>query len=610
MLLQPGKMNPFTKKIIIIIFLILNSALFSQEFKINFYTIPIGQGISVSDSNKIINSVGGALSQESESDLFKLSDGFLNSSQNIFSEAPLIKEFNLPEFITKDSGNVEIDVTILDLNGVKDAYLYIQSGGKEVEIIIPMIELGNNVFRVTIPDSIINIKNFRARVYAEDKLGSSSFSPFETRPIIFTNNEMTMSNDDSFYPLGVQSGSWRLISWPGIPSDLSLAEVKLSEGHVFYKYDPILEEYVIPNTIETGTGYWFKHNYKEAIIFDEDTSISIPLEDYTINIKPGWNMIGSPFSFPVGFEKDSTVGDLITYGSGDKDGWSEAQNTFYPWNGYAIFSSSFSSITLIPFKNKDQLETTEIVMDEWRLNIKLESESYFNYMTVIGRKEFAKNSSDIYDIPNPNFLDNRLKITTSLDGKGSYKYIGDFRSIEEFNGVWDLRLTTEAGGENIIISTSENLLLPQELYFSLVDVQNKSINYKILKTGSLVENNFEKSLDYKIVSGDMNYVISKSEEILDNIPDRYSLSQNYPNPFNSKTYLDYEIPKRSNVTIIIYNILGKQVKTLVNDEKNYGSYSIFWNGFDQLGNEVSTGVYFVKMITNSFVQTKKMLLLK
>lgn len=605
-----GKNDKMKRENKIIKLFIATSILFAQEFKLQFSSIPTGEGIALGDSSKVLNSIGGFLSQESSSESFKVGDGFLKSSQNIFSEPPQISIYNFPNIINKDLEAVQIEVTLFDLNGIKSVNLHLQLGGDDNEIIIPMIENLNNIFQTVIHDTLIDITNFRARVFAEDNLGFISKSGFKTGSINFSNNEMTMSDKYSYYPSGIQSGRWRLISWPGIPSDLSLAESNLSEGHVFYKYDPTSKEYIIPKSIDLGMGYWFKHNYKDPVIFDEDTSTSIPLENYVMNLNQGWNIIGSPFSFPVSFEKDSTVGDLITFGSGNKDGWSTAQNILEPWNGYAVFSSINSSILLTPFEDGNQSRSRVVSSQEWALNIKLESESYFNYMTVIGRKEFANNSTDTYDIPSPKFLENRLSIVSSIDSKNLYQYTSDFRSTEDFNGVWDLRLSAEADQKNITISASENSLLPEGLYFSLIDIQNKSINYDILNTVSSVENNSDLLFDYKIVSGDKNYVITTSEEILNNIPDEYFLSQNYPNPFNPITNLDYELPKRSKVQISIYNVLGQQVKILVNEEQNYGSHSIFWDGLDQLGNEVSTGVYFARMTTSSFIKTKKMLLLK
>jgi photosystem II stability/assembly factor-like uncharacterized protein len=89
------------------------------------------------------------------------------------------------------------------------------------------------------------------------------------------------------------------------------------------------------------------------------------------------------------------------------------------------------------------------------------------------------------------------------------------------------------------------------------------------------------------------------------IPSSYSLSQNYPNPFNPETRINFSIPKQGLVNLGIYNILGKEVKTLVNEVKAPGSYSV---DFD--GTEMSSGVYFYKIESNGFTDMKKMILIK
>ena len=599
-------------KLQIKIFFILYSMniLCSQDYKIQFATIPTGQGLASGDSVGVLNSIGGLLSQESSSDSFKVGEGFLKTSQNVFSEPPEISSFNFPNIINKSSGSITVDATLFDLNGVKSANLHLQIGGQANEIIIPMIEGVNNNYQITIPDTLIDVENFRARVVAIDNMNYVTSSVYKSVGINFTSNEMTMVHKNSSYPLGIESGSWRLISWPGIPNDLSIASSKLTEGHIFYQYKSLAKAYVIPEIIEPGRAYWFKHKYKDAVIFDEDTSSSVPLENYVINLKPGWNMIGSPFSFSVHFEKDSLAGDLITYGNLDKNGWSSAQSTLEPWNGYAVFASDSTSITLFPFDQEDTSRARLTATDEWTLNLKLDSDSYFNYMTVVGRKNFAINSEDIYDTPSLPALENKLDLVSKLEGKDSYEYVKDIRSTDEFNGVWDLRLNAQKDQENIILSASAKELIPEGLHYSLIDIQKRVINYEIFSTVIEIEKDPGLSYDLKLVSGDLNYVMSKSKEILDNIPDQYSLSQNYPNPFNPITKMDYELPKRSRVIISIYNVLGQEVKTLLNEEQNYGSHSILWNGVDQSGKAMSTGVYFARMTTDSFSQTKKMLLLK
>jgi len=90
-----------------------------------------------------------------------------------------------------------------------------------------------------------------------------------------------------------------------------------------------------------------------------------------------------------------------------------------------------------------------------------------------------------------------------------------------------------------------------------------------------------------------------------NIPDKFSLSQNYPNPFNPTTTINFNIPTKEFVILKVYNVLGKEVATLVNETKNEGSYNV---DFD--GTNLSSGSYFYKIEVGDFVDTKKMLLVK
>ena len=93
--------------------------------------------------------------------------------------------------------------------------------------------------------------------------------------------------------------------------------------------------------------------------------------------------------------------------------------------------------------------------------------------------------------------------------------------------------------------------------------------------------------------------------ISSNIPSTYSLSQNYPNPFNPVTKINFSIPKTGLVTIRIYDVIGKEVKTLVNEVKNAGSYIL---DFD--GSLFASGTYFYRLESNGFISTKKMMLVK
>jgi hypothetical protein len=89
------------------------------------------------------------------------------------------------------------------------------------------------------------------------------------------------------------------------------------------------------------------------------------------------------------------------------------------------------------------------------------------------------------------------------------------------------------------------------------------------------------------------------------IPDKYSLSQNYPNPFNPVTRINFDIPKKGFVSLKVFDILGREVQTLVNEEKTAGAYSVDFNG-----SEYSSGVYFYRIESGDFSDVKRMILIK
>jgi|GEM_PF-1278008 len=94
------------------------------------------------------------------------------------------------------------------------------------------------------------------------------------------------------------------------------------------------------------------------------------------------------------------------------------------------------------------------------------------------------------------------------------------------------------------------------------------------------------------------------------IPKTYELFQNYPNPFNPETQIRYDLPVSGHVKLTVYNVLGQKVKVLVDGIQDAGHKSVIWNGKDNAGQEVASGIYFYKIRAENFQKTKKMLLLK
>jgi len=94
------------------------------------------------------------------------------------------------------------------------------------------------------------------------------------------------------------------------------------------------------------------------------------------------------------------------------------------------------------------------------------------------------------------------------------------------------------------------------------------------------------------------------------IPNRFELYQNHPNPFNPETTIQFQLPKSGQVKIDIFNQLGQKVKTLLNEQKPAGTFEVRWNGVDDKGQPVVSGVYFYKMTAGKFTAIKKMALIR
>jgi hypothetical protein len=94
------------------------------------------------------------------------------------------------------------------------------------------------------------------------------------------------------------------------------------------------------------------------------------------------------------------------------------------------------------------------------------------------------------------------------------------------------------------------------------------------------------------------------------LPTTYLLYQNYPNPFNPSTTIEFDLPQDSWVRLSVYNVLGQRIKTLLNAQYAAGTHEVIWDGRNESGGEVSSGVYFYLLETDSFRDAKKMLMIR
>ena len=118
---------------------------------------------------------------------------------------------------------------------------------------------------------------------------------------------------------------------------------------------------------------------------------------------------------------------------------------------------------------------------------------------------------------------------------------------------------------------------------------------------------------YRLKQIDFDGTVNYSDEIaieVDLTPDNFTLFQNYPNPFNPSTTIEFQVPQVSDVSIVIYDMLGQEVKSLFAGQVQAGKYTVEWDGNNNAGLKMSSGSYIYRMTAGEFVEVKEMILLK
>ena len=220
------------------------------------------------------------------------------------------------------------------------------------------------------------------------------------------------------------------------------------------------------------------------------------------------------------------------------------------------------------------------------------------------------------------------------------KVLADGGFTTEQKGNTMIVSTKPAAGKRIVLKydpqvvtiskKSENLFKPSEMTFEFYTDYQDSGSAEYVHYSFIEESGFD-SISFSISTKSRELIVlTIGVEGIDNkgnlifadvqqvcfqpIPEKFALYQNYPNPFNAQTIISYGIPLESHVIIKIYDLLGREVRTLYNNNHDPNYYRIIWDGRDDFGRELASGIYFCSIVAkadkNKFTRTKKMILLR
>lgn len=436
-------------------------------------------------------------------------------------------------------------------------------------------------------------------------------------------------------PGGEEKSSYQLFSVPLDLDNKSPSAVLRNLG----SYDPLkwrfyelVTDTVTLNTdyeasyetasFEPGKAFWLIVKKSSVINTGPGTTI-FTSEPYPITLRRGWNFVGNPFNFDaVAEDPMSGFASLRFYEYEFGNGWSSPklitneQVVLQSFSGYAVYADPSRTL----FINPDRFRTGEfIVKPKIETNKKLcaiqilaqcQGAQDRNNIAVID--EHASQEWDESDHPEPPVIGEYVSIYfPHHDWKSFAKtYCIDARPEPTEGEVWEFEVKTNIL-DKVNLTFEEIESVPEAFEVWLVDeavsiAQNLRENNSYSVAGRGPEH--PKSL--KLVVGKSDFIAKKLTDI-QLIPTTYELSQNFPNPFNPATAIRYGLPREERVTLQVYNLLGEEVVTLMDDEHQIAGYHVaIWDGRNKAGHVVSSGVYVYRIRAGVFTMTKKMALVK
>ena len=323
----------------------------------------------------------------------------------------------------------------------------------------------------------------------------------------------------------------------------------------------------------------------DTIIFDMESLINAASISGTVAFEQDINSFLTPFIFAMSTENSSEQ-----YGSSVAvDGNGSYELPLIPGD-YVIGALYF---------NSQDLDWTN---DNIEMDIQLQF--YENSLTVEDATTIIVTEGTSTENINFDFISNS---SLAFNGQLGNMVMGQVTSNNEINMQSTVVSVLDLNGQVVSEQT-----INYDQNFSLTGL-NQNQEYILLASHSeygIVEKEFSLSsmVHVEEIEFDLSQMSTNNDQ--SQFPGRFSLSQNYPNPFNPTTEIQYELPNESLVNITIYDVVGRKIKSLVNQEQSAGSYSLQWDATNNVGEVVPAGMYIYTIQAGKYTSTKKMVLLK
>ena len=390
-----------------------------------------------------------------------------------------------------------------------------------------------------------------------------------------------------------------------------------------------------------GRAFWLisraNHQISTAPISGRSTPTDKP---FALELASGWNMVGSPFVFPVSWDSvrvdTLTMREAVGVSVDPPIRWDGAYHqdvpAMEPFEGYWIYNRTDHAITLhVPPKESmpgaRAAPLPEVAQEPGlRLMLRAASGDQQDAVASIGTAPEAARALDRFDRMKPPSAPGQgisLYFVAQGEGERYHRLSADMRPEPTGSGDWgevwacdiEKSFSLEAAGDAVTISVDSVIGVPAGVKVALVDrtldreidlAEHKEYTF-YLGTRSPVAT--EQETRFRLIVGTESFVTGEALRLLD-LPTLAALYQNYPNPFNPSTVIRYDVGEPGLVSLRIYSVTGALIRVLEAGQRDRGRYEVGWNGENDRGERVASGIYFYRLTAPGFSQTRKLVLVR
>ncbi|NUM81313.1 T9SS type A sorting domain-containing protein, partial [bacterium] len=479
-----------------------------------------------------------------------------------------------------------------------------------------------------------NLTDFTAQIPAEDVVSAglwyrikvtnaagTAFSPSATGyyDLPVTIKDFNSIKQISHFSGGIPKEQWLLTGLPFETDDVYFSDVfgeqkqnKKNEA-VNWLVKELNQDFRETVSMRNEKGYAVYHRLNTYKFFDEVivNAVSRPRGAFdAIDLKPGWNLVAWPYAFEGNIQiKDvSKVRFIWTLNS--DGGWeSSGALRVKPYDAFLINNKSGDGTVESVLDWSVALGKSSAAGDPagWSVPFILKTSAVSDRNNELGVSDNALDGWDVWDEDEPVNLTDVPQIYFVLAENDQMRRLAyDIRPSQTNGNVWEMVVDGISTKNDRLEWNLQNI--PSTLAIAIV---NTSINRWLDPAAQSVPLDPSIALQrFKIIIGQPTFVHDAVESIKENLPEQFELFSNFPNPFNPTTQIRFRVARSGNLDLKIFNILGQEVKTLTNGFYETGDYKVSWDGTDNRGLRVSSGIYFYRIKTASFLQTKKMILIK